>query len=185
MTYKITDKARKEKFGMLTDLTVDSLNFQIAVRAEDPEFPHQDYLLVKLSRYYVAFNDPEMNKLCDSVAFYTFIVHKRDIEDVDMKEIPKELKKITTGVWYDVEDIINDEYDIDEAIYDAYDVMVCEESADNMGYKGNFTGCHGAYHVGYLDRNDDGYVFYSRCKEFPLKNFVRLMFIPAETPKEE
>lgn len=184
MTYKITDKARKEKFGMLTDLTIDSLNFQIAVRAEDPEFPHQDYFFVKLSRYSVAFKDPEMNKLCDSVAFYTFIVHKRDIEDVDMKELPKELKKITTGVWYDVEDIINDEYDIEDALEDTYDVMVCEESADNMGYKGNFTGCHGAYHVGYLDRNDDGYVFYSRCQEFPLKAFVRLMFIPAETKEE-
>lgn len=182
MTYKITDKARKEKFGMLTDLTVDSLNFQIAVREKDPEFPHQDYFFVKLSRYSVAFKDPEMNKLCDSVAFYTFIVHKRDIEDVDMKEFPKE---IDTGVWYDVEDIINDEYDIEEALEDTYDVMVCGESADSMGYKGNFTGCHGAYHVGYLDRNDDGYVFYSRCREFPLKNFVRLMFIPAETPEEE
>lgn len=185
MTYKITDKARKEKFGMLTDLTVDSLNFQIAVREKDPEFPHQDYFFVKLSRYSVAFKDPEMNKLCDSVAFYTFIVHKRDIEDVDMKEFPKEIKEIDTGVWYDVEDIINDEYDIEDALEDTYDVMVCEESADNMGYKGNFTGCHGAYHVGYLDRNDDGYVFYSRCREFPLKNFVRLMFIPAETPEEE
>lgn len=185
MTYKITDKARKEKFGMLTDLTVDSLNFQIAVREKDPDFPRQDYLLVKLSRYSVAFKDPEMNKLCDSVAFYTFIVHKRDIEDVDMKEFPKEIKEIDTGVWYDVEDIINDEYDIEDALEDTYDVMVCEESADNMGYKGNFTGCHGAYHVGYLDRNDDGYVFYSRCREFPLKNFVRLMFIPAETPEEE
>lgn len=182
MTYKITDKARKEKFGMLTDLTVYSLNFQIAVHAEDPEFSHQDYFFVKLSRYSVAFKDPEMNKLCDSVAFYTFIVHKRDIEDVDMKEFPKE---IDAGVWYDVEDIINDEYDIEDALEDTYDVMVCEESADNMGYKGNFTGCHGAYHVGYLGRNDDGYVFHSRCREFPLKNFVRLMFIPAETPEEE
>lgn len=182
MTYKITDKARKEKFGMLTDLTVDSLNFQIEVRAEDPEFPNQDYFFVKLSRYSVAFKDPEMNKLCDSVAFYTFIVHKRDIDDVDMKEFPKE---IDTGVWYDVEDIINDEYDIEDALEDTYDVMVCEASADNMGYKGNFTGSHRAYRVGYLDRNDYGYVLYSRSEEFPLKNFVRLMFIPAETPEEE
>lgn len=181
MTYKITYKARKEKFGMLTDLTIDRLNFQIEVRAEDPEFPHQDYFFVKLSRYSVAFKDPEMNKLCDSVAFYTFIVHKRDIEDVDMRELPKE---IDTGVWYDVEDIINGEYDIEDALEDTYDVMVCEESADNMEYKGNFTVCHGAYHVGHLDRNDDGYVFYSRCQEFPLKAFVRLMFIPAETKEE-
>ena len=185
MTYKITDKARKEKFGMLTDLTVDSLNFQIAVREKDPEFPHQDYFFVKLSRYSVAFKDPEMNKLCDSVAFYTFIVHKRDIEDVDMKEFPKEIKEIDTGVWYDVEDIINDEYDIEDALEYTYDVMVCEESADSMGYKGNFTGSHRAYRVGYLDRNDDGYVFCSRAQEFPLKAFVRLMFIPAETPEEE
>lgn len=184
MTYKITDKARKEKFGMLTNLTVDSLNFQIAVRAEDPEFPHQDYFFVKLSRYSVAFKDPEMNKLCDSVAFYTFIVHKRDIEDVDMKELPKELKKITTGVWYDVEDLLNGEYDIEDALDDAYDVMVCEASSDNMEYKDNFTGSHRAYRVGYLDINDDGYVFCSRCQEFPLKAFVRLMFIPAETKEE-
>ena len=92
MTYKLTYKARKEKFGMLTDLTVDKLNSLISVRAKDPEFPHQDYLFVKLSRYSVVFKDSEMNKLCDSVAFYTFIVHKRDIEDVDMKEHPKEIK---------------------------------------------------------------------------------------------
>lgn len=182
MTYKITDKARKEKFGMLTDLTVDSLNFQIAVHAEDPEFPHQDYFFVKLSRYSVAFKDPEMNKLCDSVAFYTFIVHKRDIDDVDMKEHPKE---IDTGVWYDVEDLLNGEYDFEEAIYDAVDVMVYEESAANLKYKDNFTGNHRNYRVGYLDRNDYGYALCSRSEEFPLKNFVRLMFIPAETPKEE
>lgn len=177
MTYKITAKARKEKFDMLTDLTIDSLNFQITVHAEDPEFPHQDYFFVKLSRYSVAFKDPEMNKLYDSVAFYTFIVHKRDIEAVDMKEHPKE---INTGVWYDVEDIINGEYDIEDALEDSYDVMVCEASADNMGYKGNFTGNHRAYRVGYLDINDDGYVFCSRGQEFPLKAFVRLMFIPEE-----
>lgn len=182
MTYKITDKARKEKFGMLTDLTVDSLNFQIAVRAEDPEFPHQDYLFVKLSRYSVAFKDPEMNKLCDSVAFYTFIVHKHDIEDVDMKEHPKE---IDTGVWYDVEDLLNGEYDIEEAIGDAVDVLACEASAANLKLKDNFTGSHRKYRAGYLDSNGDGIFLYSRSEEFPLKNFVRLMFIPAETPEEE
>lgn len=182
MTYKITGKARNEKFGMLTNLTVDKLNFQIAVRAEDPEFPHQDYFFVKLSRYSVAFKDPEMNKLCDSVAFYTFIVHKRDIEDVDMKEHPKE---IDTGVWYDVEDLLNGEYDFEKAIGDAFDVLACEASAANLKYKDNFTGSHLNYRVGYLDRNDYGYVLYSRSEEFPLKNFVRLMFIPAETPEEE
>lgn len=182
MTYKITDKARKEKFSMLTNLTVNNLNFQIAVHAEDPEFPHQDYFFVKLSRYSVAFKDPEMNKLCDSVAFYTFIVHKRDIEDVDMKELPKE---IDTGVWYDVEDLLNGEYDFDEAIDDAVDVLACEASATNLKYKDNFTGSHHKYRVGYLDSNGDDYFLYSRSEEFPLKNFVRLMFIPAETPKEE
>lgn len=182
MVYKITNKARKEKFGMLTDLTIESLNSQIAVRAEDPEFPHQDYFFVKLSRYSVAFKDPEMNKLCDSVAFYTFIVHKRDIEDVDMKEHPKE---IDTGVWYDVEDLLNGEYDFEEAISDAVDVLACEASATNLKLRGNFTGSHRKYRVGYLDSNGDGYFLYSRSEEFPLKNFVRLMFIPAETPEEE
>ena len=182
MTYKITNKARKEKFDMLTDLTIESLNFQIAVRAEDPEFPHQDYFFVKLSRYSVAFKDPEMNKLCDSVAFYTFIVHKRDIEDVDMKEHPKE---IDTGVWYDVEDLLNGEYDFEEVIDGAFDVLACEASAANLKLSDNFTGSHHKYRVGYLDSNGDGYFLYSRSEEFPLKNFVRLMFIPAETPEEE
>lgn len=182
MTYKITNKARKEKFGMLTDLTIDNLNSQIAVHAEDPEFPHRDYFFVKLSRYSVAFKDTEMNKLCDSVAFFTFIVHKRDIEDVDMKEFPKE---IDTGVWYDVEDLLNGEYDFEEAIADAVDVLACEESATNLKYKYNFTGSHRNYRVGYLDSNGDGYFLYSRGEEFPLKNFVRLMFIPAETSEEE
>lgn len=182
MAYKITYKARKEKFGMLTDLTIDKLNFQISVRAKDPDFPHQDYLLVKLSRYSVVFKDSEMNKLYDSVAFYTFIVHKRDIEDVGMKEHPKE---IDTGVWYDVEDLLNGEYDFEEALDDAVDVLACEASAANVKHKDNFTSSHRKYRVGYLDSNGDGYFLYSRSEEFPLKNFVRLMFIPAETPEEE
>lgn len=182
MTYKITDKARKEKFGMLTDFTVDKLNFQISERAKDPKFPHQDHFFVMLSRYLVAFKDPEMNKLCDFVAFYTFIVHKRDIEDVDMKEHHKE---IDTGVWYDVEDLLNGEYDFEEAVDAAADVLACEESAANVKYKDNFTTSHCKYRVGYLDSNGDGYFLYSRSEEFPLKNFVRLMFIPAETPDEE
>lgn len=177
MTYKITDKARKEKFGMLTDFTVDKLNFQISERAKDPKFTHQDHFFVVLSRYFVAFKDPEMNKLCDSVAFYTFIVHKRDIEDVDMKEHPKE---IDAGVWYDVEDLLNGKYDFEEAV----DVLACEASAANVKYMDNFTVRHCSYRVGYLDSNGDGYFLCSHNEEFPLKNFVRLMFIPAETKEE-
>lgn len=180
--YKITYKARKEKFGMLTDLTVDKLNFQISVRAKDPDFLHQDYLFVKLSRYFVVFKDPEMNKLCDSVAFYTFIVHKRDIEVVDMKEHPKE---IDTGVWYDVEDLLNGEYDFEEVLRDVVEVLAYEASAANLKLKDNFTSSHCEYRVGYLSSNGDGICFCSHSEEFPLENFVRLMFIPAETPEEE
>lgn len=181
--YKLTEKAIAEKFDMLCGLTIDMINIRvnevIAERVNNGALiPVPFRMIVELSRIDVVFKDPDMNKLFGILNSYKFLVYSEDLEE---EEFPKELKKITTGVWYDVKDIINGEYDIE----DTYDVMVCEESADNMGYKGNFTCCHGAYHVGYLDINDDGYVFYSRCKEFPLKNFVRLMFIPAETHKEE
>lgn len=180
MTYKITNKARKERFGMFTDFTINSLNSQIALRAKDPEFPHQEHFFVKLSCYSVAFKDHEMNKLYDSITFYTFVVYKSDIEDVGVKEPPKE---IDTGVWYDVKDLLNGEYAIEEAA----DVLVCEASATKakLKYEGNFTGDHCLYLVGYLGRNGNGYSLYSHGEEFLLKNFMRLMFIPAETPEEE
>lgn len=185
--YKLTEKAIAEKFDTLCGLTIDMINLRvnevIAERVNNGALIPVPYrMIVELSRMDVVFKDPDMNKLFGILDSYKFQVYSDDLEE---EEFPKELKKITTGVWYDVEDIINDEYDIEDALEDTYDVMVCEGSADTMGFKGNFTCCHSTYHVGYLDINDDGYVFYSRCQEFPLKNFVRLMFIPAETPEEE
>lgn len=185
--YKLTEKAIAEKFDMLSDFTINMINFRVNEVIEERVnngalIPVPDRMIVELSRILVAFKDPDMNKLFSIMNSYKFQVYSEYLEEEE--EFPKELKKITTGVWYDVEDIINGEYDIEDALEDAYDVMVCEESADNMGYKDNFTGSHRAYRVGCLDINDVGYVFCSRGQEFPLKAFVRLMFIPAETKEE-
>lgn len=184
--YKLTEKAIAEKFDMLCGLTIDMINLRvnevIAERVSNGALiPVPDRMIVELSRMDVVFKDPDMNKLFGILNSYKFQVYS---EDLEKEEFPKELKKITTGVWYDVVDIINEEYDLEEALEEAYDVMVCEASANNMRYKGNFTGSHRAYRVGYLDINDDGYVLCSRGQEFPLKAFVRLMFIPAETKEE-
>lgn len=186
--YKLTEKAIAEKFDMLSGFTINMINLRvnevIAERVNNGALiPVPIRMIVELSRMDVAFKDHDMNKLFYILNSYKFQVDREDLEEEE--EFPKELKKITTGVWYDVKDIINGEYDIEDALEDTYDVMVCEASADNMGYKDNFTGCHGVYHVGYLDINDVGYVFCSRGREFPIKDFVRLMFIPAETPEEE
>ena len=185
--YKLTEKAIAEKFDMLCGITIDMINLRvnevIAERVNNGALiPVPVRMIVELSRMDVVFKDPDMNKLFSILNSYKFQVYSEDLEEEE--EFPKELKKITTGVWYDVKDIINDEYNIEDALEDTYDVMVCEASADNMGYKGNFTGSHRAYRVGYLDINDYDYVFCSRGQEFPLKAFVRLMFIPAETKEE-
>jgi hypothetical protein len=186
--YKLTEKAIAEKFDMLCGLTIDMINLRVNEVIEERVnngalIPVPVRMIVELSRMDVAFKDPDMNKLFDILNSYKFQVYSEDLEEEE-EEFPKELKKITTGVWYDVEDTINGEYDIEDALEDTYDVMVCEASADGMEYKDNFTGSHRAYRVGYLDINDDGYVLCSRGQEFPLKNFVRLMFIPAETKEE-
>ena len=178
--YKLTEKAIAEKFNMLSGFTINMINFRVNEVIEERVnngalISVPDLIIVELSRILVTFKDPYMNKLFSILNAYKFQVYSDDLEE---EEFPKEL---TTGVWYDVEDIINGEYDIEGALYD---VVVCEASADNMRYKGNLTCSHRAYHVGYLDRKADVYVFCSRGQEFPLKAFVRLMFIPAE-PKEE
>lgn len=182
--YKLTEKAIAEKFDMLCGLTIDMINLRVNEVIEERVnngalIPVPDRMSVELSRMDVVFKDPDMNKLFSILNSYKFQVYSEDLEEEE-EEFPKELKKITTGVWYD----INGEYDIEDALEDTYDVMVCEASADDMRYKGNFTGSHRAYRVGYLDINDDGYVLCSRGQEFPLKAFVRLMFIPAETKEE-
>lgn len=186
--YKLTEKAIAEKFDMLCGLTIDMINLRvnefIAERVNNGALiPVPVCMIVELSRMDVVFKDPDMNKLFNILNSYKFQVYSEDLEEEE--EFPKELKKITTGVWYDVEDLLNGEYDFEEAIADAVDVLACEASAANLKYKDNFTGSHRKYRVGYLDSNGDGYFLYSHSEEFPLKNFVRLMFIPAETPEEE
>lgn len=188
MTYKLTEKAIAEKFDMLCSLTIDMINLRVNEVIEErvsngalTPVPYR--MIVELSRMDVVFKDPDMNKLFGILNSYKFQVYSDDLEEEE-EEFPKELKKITTGVWYDVEDIINDEYDIEEVIDNAVDVLACEASAANLKLKDNFTGSHRKYRVGYLDTNGDGYFLYSRSEEFPLKNFVRLMFIPAETKEE-
>lgn len=186
--YKLTEKAIAEKFDMLSGFTINRINLRVNEVIEERVnngalIPVPDRMIVELSRILVTFKDPDMNKLFSILNSYKFQVYSEDLEEEE-EEFPKELKKITTGVWYDVEDIINGEYDIEDALEDAYDVMVCEESADSMEYKDNFTGSHRAYRVGYLDINGVGCAFCSRGQEFPLKAFVRLMFIPAETKEE-
>lgn len=185
--YKLTEKAIAEKFDMFCGITIDMINLRvnevIAERVNNGALiPVPVRMIVELSRMDVVFKDPGMNKLFGILNSYKFQVYSEDLEEEE--EFPKELKKITTGVWYDVEDIINGEYDIEDALEDTYDVMVCDASADGMRYKDNFTGSHRAYRVGYLYINDDGYVLCSRGQEFPLKDVVRLMFIPAETKEE-
>lgn len=180
--YKLTEKAIAEKFDMLSGFTINMINFRVNEIIEERVnngalISVPDLMIVELSRILVTFKDPDMNKLFNILNAYKFQVYSDDLEE----EFPKELKKITTGVWYDVEDIINGEYDTEGALYD---VMVCEASADNMEYKDNFTCRHRAYRVGYLDITDDGYVVRSRGQDFPLRAFVRLMFIPAETKEE-
>lgn len=185
--YKLTEKAIAEKFDMLCGLTIDMINLKvnevIAERVNNGALiPVPVRMIVELSRMDVTFKDPDMNKLFSILDSYKFQVYSDDLEEEE--EFPKELNKITTGVWYDVEDIINGECDTEDALEYTYDVMVCEVSADGIKYKDNFTGSHRAYRVGYLGVNDDGFVLCSRGQKFPLKNFVRLMFIPAETKEE-
>ena len=182
--YKLTDKAIKEKFYMLSDFTIERLNESINAymeRAEKDESLTISYFVVTLSKIVVAFKNPEMNKLYDAIASISFSICYDYLEE----EHPKELKKITTGVWYDVFDIINEDYDLDEALEEAYDVLACDLNSEGVGLDDNFTANHRSYQVGYLDKDeDDNYVLVSKCSEQELGNFVRLMFIPAETEEE-
>lgn len=186
--YKLTEKAIAEKFDMLCGLTIDMINLRVNEVIEERVrngalIPVPYRMIVELSRMDVAFKDPDMNKLFGILDSYKFQVYSGDIEEEE--EFPKELKKITTGVWYDVEDIINEEYDLDEALDEAYDVLVCDLNSEEAGLDDNFTANHRSYQVGYLDKNEDNdYVLVSKCREQELGNFVRLMFIPAETKEE-
>ena len=180
--YKLTDKAIKEKFYMLSDLTLGWINIKINEAIEEAEkngAQKPTYTLVSLSRIVVSFKNPEMNKLFNIVGLYKFQVYDTDIEEEE------ELEEITTGVWYDVEDVIDGKYNLSEALDELYDVLACEASADNLEWADNFTANHRSYHVGYLDEDGDGYVLVEKGHEHRLEHFARIMFIPAETPEEE
>lgn len=180
--YKLTDKAIKGKFRMLSDFTIRAINQQIEELTKDPDFlKANDFFFVKLSRHYVCFKDPEMNKLYEAVGSFSFIIHPNDIEEEEMKE---PLKRITTGVWYDVADIIQGKYDLEEAIEESYDVLACELRSDEIGIDGNFTDNHQSYKVGYIEKDGYGYCFCVNCSERPLETFVRVMFIPSKTEEE-
>ena len=180
--YKLTDKAINGKFRMLSEPTIDAINQQIEVLTRDHDFiKRNDFFYVKLSHYYVCFKDPEMNKLDSAVGFYNFIIFPDDIEEVDMKET---LKGITTGVWYDVADIIQGKYDLEEALEKAYDVLACEYGSDKIGIDDNFTVNHQSYKVGYIYKDDYGYCLCVNCSGQPLETFVRVMFIPLKTEEE-
>lgn len=187
--YKLTEKAISEKFDMLCGLTIDMINLRvnevIAERVNNGSLIPVPYrMIVELSRMDVVFKDPDMNKLFGILNSYKFQVYSEDLEEEE-EEFPKELKKITTGVWYDVKDIINGEYDIEDALEEAYDVLVCDKNSEEVGLDDNFTANHRSYQVGYIDKNEDNdYVLVSKCHEQDLCNFVRLMFIPAETKEE-
>ena len=180
--YKLTDKAINGKFRMLSEPTIDVINQRIEALTKDPDFiKHSDFFFVKLSHYYVCFKDPEMNKLDAAVGFYTFIIYLNDIEEVDMK---KPLKGITTGVWYDVADIIQGKYDIEEAVEKTYDVLACKSESDEIAFDDNFTFNHRYYNVGYIVKDGYGYCFCAHDTECPLETFVRVMFIPLKTEEE-
>lgn len=183
--YKLTDKVIKEKFYMLSDFTINRLNESINAymeRAKKDESMSISYFVVPLSKIVVAFKDPEMNEMYDddAIASISFSIYYDYLEE----ECPKELKKITTGVWYDVADIINGEYDLEEALEEVYDVLVCGMNSEEVGLDDNFTANHRAYQTGYLDKDDDGYVLVYKYHEQDLSNFARIMFIPAETEEE-
>ena len=180
--YKLTDKAINEKFHMLSELTISALNQQIGELTKDPDFlKANDFFFVKLSHYYVCFKEPDMNKLDAAVGFYTFIIYLNDIEEVDMKET---LKGITTGVWYDVADIIKGNYDLDDAIEESYDVLACKVGSDEIGLDGNFTSNYQSYRVGYIENGNYGYNFCVSNIGYPLEIFARVMFIPSKTEEE-
>lgn len=181
--YKLTDKAIKEKFYMLSDFTIDRLNESINAymeRAEKGESMTISYFVVSLSKIVVAFKNPEMNKLYDAIASISFSICYDYLEE----ECPKELKKITTGVWYDVADIIDGKYDLDGALEEAYDVLACELCAESVCLYDNFTVNHRSYDVGFLELNDHDYFLASNGKYYGLKGYSRIMFIPAETEEE-
>ena len=175
MMYKLTDKAIKERFSMLTGYTIEHLNIKLdsCVKNAPDEALYFD---ITLSRYVVAFNNADLNKLDVVVPSYTFRVFWDDIA-----EVSEPAEEIAPCVWYDVNDLISGKYAIDKAVAFSYDVLACYGDPSEIEHEDNCTTNFRAFRLGYIDKFDTGYVLREDRCIYDLKDFVRIMFIPAET----
>ena len=176
MMYKLTDKAIKERFSMLTGYTIEHLNIKLDYRVKNADPDEVLYFDIPLSRYVVAFKNAEMNKLDVVIPSYTFRVFWDDIE-----EVSEPAKEIAPCVWYDVNDLISGKYAIDKAVAFSYDVLACYGVPSEIEHEGNFTTNFRSFRLGYIDKFDTGYVLREDRCIYDLKDFERIMFIPAET----
>ena len=176
MMYKLTDKAIKERFSMLTGYTIEHLNIKLDYRVKNADPDEVLYFDIPLSRYVVAFKNAEMNKLDVVIPSYTFRVFWDDIE-----EVSEPAKEIAPCVWYDVNDLISGKYVLDEAVAFSYDVLACYGDPSEIEHEDNFTTNFRSFRLGYIDKFDTGYVLREDEYIHDLKDFERIMFIPAET----
>ena len=176
MMYKLTDKAIKERFSMLTGYTIEHLNIKLDYRVKNADPDEVLYFDIPLSRYVVAFKNAEMNKLDVVIPSYTFRVFWDDIE-----EVSEPAKEIAPCVWYDVNDLISGKYAIDKAVAFSYDVLACYGVPSEIEHEDNFTTNFRSFRLGYIDKFDTGYVLREDRCIYDLKDFERIMFIPAET----
>ena len=175
MMYKLTDKAIKERFSMLTGYTIEHLNIKLDYCVKNAT-PDSLYFDITLSRYVVAFNNAEMNKLDVVIPSYTFRVFWDDIT-----EVSEPAEEIAPCVWYDVNDLISGKYVLDEAVAFSYDVLACYGDPSEIEHEDNFTTNFRSFRLGYIDKFDTGYVLREDECIHDLKDFERIMFIPAET----
>lgn len=176
MMYKLTDKAIKERFSMLTGYTIEHLNIKLDYRVKNADPDEVLYFDIPLSRYVVAFKNAEMNKLDVVIPSYTFRVFWDDIE-----EVSEPAKEIAPCVWYDVNDLISGKYALDKAIAFSYDALACYGVPSEIEHEDNFTTNFRSFRLGYIDKFDTGYVLREDRCIYDLKDFERIMFIPAET----
>lgn len=176
MMYKLTDKAIKERFSMLTGYTIEHLNTKLDYRVKNADPDEVLYFDIPLSRYVVAFKNAEMNKLDVVISSYTFRVFWDDIT-----EVSEPAEGITPCVWYDVNDLISGKYALDKAITFSYDALACYVVPSEIEREDNFTTNFRSFRLGYIDKLDTGYVLREDEYIHDLKDFERIMFIPAKT----
>lgn len=176
MMYKLTDKAIKERFSMLTGYTIEHLNIKLDYCVKNATADEPLYFDITLSRYVVAFNNAEMNKLDVVIPSYTFRVFWDDIT-----EVSEPTEEIIPCIWYGVDDIISGKYALDDAISFSYDVLACYEAPCEIEHDDSFTANFRSYRLGYIDKFATGYVLRDESCIYDLKDFERIMFIPAET----